>query len=340
MEGWDGTTDGSPSDLTRRRWRHFGLSGAKLIWGGEAVAVRPEGRANPHQLMLTPATTRAIGALRDELLAAARRALRRARRRSSRRPAAHAFRPVREVALADAARSDRRLRASLARPPVSRTACSSFPTTTSIGWSTTSCAPRSRSPALGFQFVDVKHCHGYLATSCSARGRGRAATAARSRTARGSSRNVVAGIRATAPRLGDRRAASAFDTVPYRPGPVRTGVPETAARRLRLRVRPLDDDDLDAHARRQRARSSSCCDALGVRWLCVTGGSPYYCPHVQRPALFPPSDGYEPPEDPLVGVARQINVTRRLKAAVPRHDRSSAPATAICRSGCRTSRRR
>ena len=56
---------------------------------------------------------------------------------------------------------------------------------------------------------------------------------------------------------------------------------------------------------------------LGVRWLCVTGGSPYYCPHVQRPALFPPSDGYEPPEDPLVGVARHINITSRLKAAAP-----------------------
>jgi hypothetical protein len=42
-------------------------------------------------------------------------------------------------------------------------------------------------------------------------------------------------------------------------------------------------------------------------------GSPYYNPHVQRPALFPPSDGYQPPEDPLVGVARQIVVTRALK---------------------------
>src|SRR5262249_41404136 len=40
MEGWDGTKDGAPSDLTLRRWRHFGASGAKLVWGGEAVAVR------------------------------------------------------------------------------------------------------------------------------------------------------------------------------------------------------------------------------------------------------------------------------------------------------------
>ena len=39
MEGWDGTADGKPSELTRRRWHNFGRSGAKLIWGGEAVAV-------------------------------------------------------------------------------------------------------------------------------------------------------------------------------------------------------------------------------------------------------------------------------------------------------------
>ena len=46
MEGWDGTADGHPSDLTKRRWQRFGESGADLIWGGEAVAVRHDGRAN------------------------------------------------------------------------------------------------------------------------------------------------------------------------------------------------------------------------------------------------------------------------------------------------------
>jgi NADPH2 dehydrogenase len=68
MEGWDGTPAGEPSDLTRRRWRNFGLSGAKLMWGGEAVAVRHDGRANPNQLMLTPTTQRSIASLRDELI--------------------------------------------------------------------------------------------------------------------------------------------------------------------------------------------------------------------------------------------------------------------------------
>ena len=41
MEGWDGTPQGLPSELVERRWRHFGASGAKLVWGERiAQAVR------------------------------------------------------------------------------------------------------------------------------------------------------------------------------------------------------------------------------------------------------------------------------------------------------------
>ena len=40
-------------------------------------------------------------------------------------------------------------------------------------------------------------------------------------------------------------------------------------------------------------------------------------PHIQRPATYPPSDGYQPPEDPIIGCVRQINVVRKLKAAFP-----------------------
>jgi 2,4-dienoyl-CoA reductase-like NADH-dependent reductase (Old Yellow Enzyme family) len=56
---------------------------------------------------------------------------------------------------------------------------------------------------------------------------------------------------------------------------------------------------------------------LGIRLVNLSAGSPYYNPHIQRPALFPPSDGYQPPEDPLVGVARQMNVVRELKRQFP-----------------------
>jgi 2,4-dienoyl-CoA reductase-like NADH-dependent reductase (Old Yellow Enzyme family) len=56
---------------------------------------------------------------------------------------------------------------------------------------------------------------------------------------------------------------------------------------------------------------------LGVAAVNLSCGSPYYNPHIQRPAIFPPSDGYQPPEDPLVGVTRQIHAARECKRAVP-----------------------
>jgi 2,4-dienoyl-CoA reductase-like NADH-dependent reductase (Old Yellow Enzyme family) len=76
------------------------------------------------------------------------------------------------------------------------------------------------------------------------------------------------------------------------------------------------DDELDKALDEARAVLRML-DGLGVRWICVTAGSPYYNPHVQRPALFPPLDGYEPPEDPLRGVWRQIAATAILKRDFP-----------------------
>ncbi len=58
-------------------------------------------------------------------------------------------------------------------------------------------------------------------------------------------------------------------------------------------------------------------EGLGIRLVNITAGSPYYNPHVTRPASYPPSDGYHPPEDPLIGVMRQIEIVRDLKRAFP-----------------------
>ena len=51
MEGCDGTLDGSPGELTWRRYERFARGGAKLIWF-EATAVREDGRANTRQLWI------------------------------------------------------------------------------------------------------------------------------------------------------------------------------------------------------------------------------------------------------------------------------------------------
>ena len=90
------------------------------------------------------------------------------------------------------------------------------------------------------------------------------------------------------------------------PAPCRTGG-DSAPRRT---IRPPT-------TWRSRSASSPCCRSWAIFLVNLTAGSPYYNPHIQRPALFPPSDGYLPPEDPLVGVARQIDVVRQFKARFP-----------------------
>ncbi len=100
MEGWDGTADGQPSENTLRRWKHFGESGAKLIWGGEAFAVQADGRANPHQIGVVgdlPADIQRAETGAARLLATlvdSHRAQLRKYRRSADRPATDALRPI------------------------------------------------------------------------------------------------------------------------------------------------------------------------------------------------------------------------------------------------------
>ena len=317
MEGWDGTADGEPSDLTIRRWRHFGSSGAKLIWGGEAVAVREDGRANPNQLVLTRRTLPAIAALREELVAAHRNGfgsnadtdlfvgLQLTHSGRFARPHAHGaaeplvayHHPVLDSRFAGGVRplTDGELDALIAR----------------------FVAAATMAQAAGFAFVDVKHCHGYLGHELlSARDRpGRYGGSLENRTRFMTA--IIDGIRAEAPGLRIAVRLSAFDTVPFRKGDEGVGAPAIDAEGYRCAFGLMrNDDDLNGALDEARAVLKMLRDRQ-VPWICVTAGSPYYNPHVQRPALFPPSDGYLPPEDPLRGVARQIAATARLKSEFP-----------------------
>lgn len=316
MEGWDGTADGEPSALTLQRWANFGTSGAKLIWGGEAVAVRADGRANPHQLLLTEDTQRGVARLRQHLVDAHRGrygpgadadllvGLQLTHSGRFSRPHAH----DRAEPLAPSAHPllDRRFPGGV-RPmsddDLDRLV-EDFVRAGRLAWQA------------GFAFVDVKHCHGYLAHELlGARERGgRYGGSFENRTR--FLREVVAGIRAAAPGLGLAVRLSAFDVVPYRPNAEGVGVPEVAARGYRHAFGLVDSAGLGPALDDSRALLRLL-EALDVRWVCITAGSPYYCPHIQRPALFPPVDGYAPPEDPLAGVARQIEATALLKAEFP-----------------------
>jgi 2,4-dienoyl-CoA reductase-like NADH-dependent reductase (Old Yellow Enzyme family) len=158
----------------------------------------------------------------------------------------------------------------------------------------------------GFDFVDVKHCHGYLLHELlSAVDRpGAFGGSFEHRTA--FFRRVLEGIRTRVPELAVGVRLSAYDVVPYEAGPDGVGVPVTGVDATR-HLFGLDG----AH------RFLELCAELGVGLVCVTAGSPYYNPHIQRPAFFPPSDGYTPPEDPLVGASRMIAATTELARAHP-----------------------
>jgi 2,4-dienoyl-CoA reductase (NADPH2) len=66
MEGYDSTPDGSPSDLTIRRYLRYADGGSGMIWF-EAVAVSHKGRSNPRQLWLHEGNVNNYKTLNDEV---------------------------------------------------------------------------------------------------------------------------------------------------------------------------------------------------------------------------------------------------------------------------------
>lgn len=166
----------------------------------------------------------------------------------------------------------------------------------------------------GFHFVDIKHCHGYLGHEfLSAYDReGKYGGNFENRTR--FLRDIVAGIRAAAPGLEIGVRMSIFDWVPFQKGPEEVGIP--AQDRPYSYAFGGDDSGINLNMQESFLFLQEL-EKLGIELLCTTAGSPYYNPHIQRPALFPPSDGYLPPEDPLCGVARQIQAASEIKQAFP-----------------------
>jgi NADPH2 dehydrogenase len=323
MEGWDGTTDGNPSESTLRRWRRFGLSGAKLIWGGEAVAVRHEGRANPNQLLMADHTLKGLAQLRSVLVEAHKQTTGSESGLLLGLQLTHSGRYCRPTAKLEP-------RVLYRHPILDKRLglAADYPVLTDgeiEGIIEDFHTAGFRAHQLGFDFVDVKHCHGYLGHEfLSAHTReGRYGGSFQNRTR--FLKDVVSGIRSAASGLQIGVRLSAFDAVPFRPDPERStpgklgpGVPEPHEQCIPYHwgfgVNPQDPTKADLT---EPIRFLSLLEEMDIRLVNLTAGSPYYNPHIQRPALFPPSDGYQPPEDPLAGVARQMEMVRDVKQRFP-----------------------
>jgi len=316
MEGWDGTADGYPGDLTKRRWRHFGSSGAKLFFGGEAVAVRHDGRANPNQLIISGKHLSAISELRQELVNAHKDSYGHADDLYTGLQLTHSGRfsrpeqdwQLKPHVLYHHPLLDEKFELSAEHPIMSdgeiRQLIDQF--VQAAVWV----------QKAGFDFVDIKHCHGYL---------GHEFLSAIDRTGPyGGSfenrtrflREIVDGVRSEAGGLDIAVRLSAFDWIPFRTGEEGVGEAETWDKGHYPYAFGGGGNGTFIDLTEPKAFLDLLL-SLDIKLVCITGGSPYYTPHIQRPALFPPSDGYLPPEDPLAGVARQIAVTAQLKQYRP-----------------------
>jgi 2,4-dienoyl-CoA reductase-like NADH-dependent reductase (Old Yellow Enzyme family) len=334
MEGWDATAAGGMTDEVKRRWQRFGESGAKLICGGEAMAVQSNARANPHQLIISDATKADLAELRRILIQAHQERYGTTDDLVIGFQLTHSGRFCRSL---DGTRLEPRVAyrhpildrkfgvtsdAQILSDAEVEQLIQSYISAARVAWEA------------GADFVDIKHCHGYLLHEfLSAYIRpGRYGGSFQNRTR--ILREIVQGIRAGGNRIEIGVRLSAFDFVPFRPDPAASrpgklgvGIPEDFSHCLPYQfafgVNPNSPTERDLT---ESFRFAELCVELGIKILNLSAGSPYYNPHIQRPAAYPPCDGYQPPEDPLLGVARQVNAVREIRAFVDQRKLASSTA--------------
>jgi NAD(P)-dependent dehydrogenase (short-subunit alcohol dehydrogenase family)/2,4-dienoyl-CoA reductase-like NADH-dependent reductase (Old Yellow Enzyme family) len=319
MEGWDAQPDGAPSDLTRRRWMRFAVSGAKLLWGCEAVAVLPEARANPRQLLLNERTAPALAELRRQMIEAHRERFGETGDLIIGLQLTHSGRFCRP-------REEARLEPIIAyhHPilDIKYPACVNVPAVSDeeliriVGAFGRAARLAQES---GFDFVDLKHCHGYLGHELLGAyhraGPYGGSFDNRTRFLRG----LVDAVRSSAPGLEIGVRLSAYDSVPFVPdAQTKRGVPaSTPGQQPYTWGFGVDAQNPVRSDLGEARRVLTLLSSLNVHLVNISAGSPYYSPHLQRPALFPPCDAYLPPEDPLQGAVRMWAAAAELKASVP-----------------------
>lgn len=317
MEGCDGKADGSPDELTIRRYQRFGAGGAKLIWG-EAAAVVPEGRANPRQLVADAHHADGLARLLEICRTSHRKAwgedadlliglqLTHSGRYSHARPILAQHDPL----LDPRTFVDRKAGVMVA-PDFPLLSDDDLGRLQDRYVEAAGIAQRA-----GFDFVDLKQCHRYLLNEL---------LASRSRPGRyGGSfenrtrfiREVVGRIRSECPGLIVATRLNVFDGIPYQTGPDGTGIPCDHALPVLSAWGTREDDPSEPDLTEPIALVGQLRE-LGVAIVNVTMGNPYASPHIIRPFEYAPPDGYETPEHPLIGVARHQRLAARVQRAFP-----------------------
>ena len=316
MEGCDGTLDGKPDELTIRRYQRFGAGGAKIIWG-EATAVREEARANSRQLLINDTTLSAHesmfqGCLQahrdvfgsdDDLLVGLQ--LTHSGRYSYRRPLLATHDPYLDPR-------------TIVDKATGKTVDNSYPILSdddlkSLVDDYVKAAKLAHK--VGYQFVDVKQCHRYLLSEMLASknrpGPYGGSLENRTRLAR----DIFTAIRSEVPDLRLATRMNAFDSIPFQDG-AGQGEPCSWQAPLASCWGTSDADPFTPDLSEPIWWVGEMVK-LGVSLINISMGNPYASPHIIRPFEYPPPDGYETPEHPLIGVDRHFRLAAQMQRAYP-----------------------
>ena len=291
MEGCDGTRDGRPDELTKRRYERFAKGGAAVIWY-EATAVLEEGRANPRQLYINENTLDSFKAHVEEIKETAVKA-------TGKEP----------VVIMQATHSGRYSKPhgtpapliAYNNPifekdnPIDKSRIVTDEYLDRVGEALVGGAKMAE--RAGFDGVDIKCCHRYLnselLSAYEREGRYGGSLENRTRLLRESIQGAIAGC---SKNFIVSSRLNVYDGFPY---PYGFGVKNDGS----------TDVDLTEPAWLIRELYN-----YGVRILNITMGNPYFNPHVNRPFAL---GGYTAEEHPLTGVARVLEGTAKLKSLVP-----------------------
>ena len=291
MEGCDGNADGTPAELTFRRYKRLAEGGSAIIWF-EATACREDGRANPRQLWIRndnlDSYKKIVNDIREDALKAngyapliimqATHSGRYSKPRGFPEPLIAYNNPIFE--------GDK---------PIDKSRILSDSEIDRIGEALVESSKLAEEA--GFDGVDIKCCHRYINSELlSAYERdGKYGGSLENRTRL--LRECIAGaMQVTDKDFIVSSRLNVYDGFPY---PYGFGVSKDGG---------VEFDPSEPVWLLRQLRE------MGVELLNITMGNPYFNPHVNRPFAL---GAYDPGEHPLEGVARMLHGIAALKKEVP-----------------------
>jgi NADPH-dependent glutamate synthase beta subunit-like oxidoreductase/2,4-dienoyl-CoA reductase-like NADH-dependent reductase (Old Yellow Enzyme family) len=308
MEGADGDSEGRPGELTLRRYKRFAAGGCGIIWA-EAIAVVPEGRANPRQLWIHDKNKDAFANTIAVMRQAARDSIGSQHRPIIVAQLTHSGRYSKPEGIAKPIipQRDPYRDALIPQHPPVKNAKQAIPGNYSVvtddyldGLVEHYVKAAKLAFEAGFDAVDIKACHGYLINellACHNRP-GKYGGSFENRT-----RLLLAIIDAIKQKLGKEKPVvtrmGIYDAIPY---PYGWGV---------------DKNDYTKPDLTEPKKLFTLLGQRNVPMINITIGNPYYNPHFNRPYNEPVAGLYASPENPLAGVERMISLTGEMQKAFP-----------------------